>query len=122
MDRVQALKQFWGSFGVEAYDETDVPDDAQYPYITYNSATDSLGGVVPLHADLWFYDASWYSITKLSEAIAKRIKEHGSITIPFDDGYIYMAGGTPFAQRVDDPEQDMKRIYINVQAEYLCAY
>lgn len=122
MDKAQALHQFWNSFGVEAHDENTVPDNATKPYITYNVVEDSLGSVVSLHADLWYRDVSWKGVTDLSKAIAKRIKEGSYVAIPFDGGYIYMSGGTPFAQRIADPDSDIKRIYINVQAEYLCAY
>lgn len=122
MDKAQALHQFWSSFGVDAYDENSVPDNAILPYITYNVATDSLGNVVSLHADLWDKSTSWRKVTQLSEEIAQKIKQHNDYTIKFDGGYIYLCGGTPFAQRVGDPEKDIKRIYINVQAEYLCEY
>lgn len=123
MNKEQALHSFWNSFGVNAYDETTVPDQEPFPYITYNMATDSLDNVVSLHADLWFKSNSWRGVTELSEAIAKRIKEKGFVTIPFDGGYIYLDSGSPFAQRVANPDDDsIKRIYINVQAEFLCAY
>lgn len=122
MDKAQALHQFWSSFGVDAYDENSVPDNAMLPYITYNVATDSLGNVVSLHADLWDKSTSWRYVTQLSEKIAQKIKQHNDYTIKFDGGYIYLCDGTPFAQRIGDPEKDIKRIYINVQAEYLCKY
>ena len=122
MNKVEALHAFWNSFGVQAYDEHSVPPAAEYPYITYNVATDTLGGVVSLHADLWFYDTLWKGITDLTTEISRRIKEYTYLTIPFDGGYIYLTGGTPFAQRIDDPDENIKRVYINVQAEYLCKY
>ena len=36
MDKQQAIHGFWSSFGITAYDENSVPDDAELPYITYN--------------------------------------------------------------------------------------
>lgn len=124
MNKETALHSFWNSFGVPAYDETTVPDkkDRTYPYITYNMATDSLGNVVSLHASLWFQSNSWVGITNLKDAIAERITGENFATVKFDDGYIYIVGGTPFAQRVDDEDDTIKRIYINAQAEFLCAY
>ena len=124
MNKETALHSFWNSFGVPAYDETTVPDrkDRTYPYITYNMATDSLGNVVSLHASLWFKSNSWVGITNLKDAIAQRITGENFATVKFDDGYIYIVGGTPFAQRVDDEDDTIKRIYINAQAEFLCAY
>lgn len=128
MNKEQALHSFWNSFGVAAYDETTVPDKEElpqgitYPYITYNMATDSLGNVISLHADLWDRSDSWLRITQLKDAIAEKISGENYETIKFDNGYIYIAGGTPFAQRLDDEVKNIKRIYINAQAEFLCAY
>ena len=123
MNKVQALHKFWQSFGLETYEETTVPDDAGFPRLTYSVATDCLGGVVSLHADIWFYSNSWKGATDTADAIARKIEGEGFVTVPFDGGYIYLCGGTPFAQRIDDPTDDsIKRIYINVQAEFLSAY
>ena len=123
-EKEKALHSFWNSFGLKAYDETTVPDDATFPRITYNVVTDSLGGVVSLHADLWYRSNSWQGVTDLSETIARRIKGKGFVSLPIEGGgYIYLSGGKPFSQRIDDPDDDsIKRIYINIQAEYLTAY
>lgn len=122
MDKAQALDTFWNSFGLPAYDESSVPDDAVKPYITYNVPLDSLGNQVSLYANLWYRDTSWAAITKLSEEIAKRVKGDGYEIQPFDGGYLWLMGGTPFSQRINDPDSDIKRIYINLQAEFLCKY
>ena len=122
MDKAQAIHSFWNTFGVPAYDENSVPDGAKFPYLTYNVVTDSLGVVVSLHANIWDKSTSWATVSQLSERIARRIKTYSDYIIEFDDGYIYLCGGTPFAQRLNDENPDIKRIYINVQAEYLCAY
>lgn len=122
MDKEQALHNFWNSFGIPAYDETTVPDKAAFPYITYSVSTDSLDNMVSLHANLWYKSTSWKAITEKAEAIAERVKGNGYELAAFDGGYIYLTGGTPFAQRIADPEADIKRIYINIEAEFLCAY
>lgn len=122
MDKEQALHNFWNSFDIPAYDETTVPDEAAFPYITYSVSTDSLDNMVSLHANLWYKSTSWKAITAKAEAIAERVKGNGYELAAFDDGYIYLTGGTPFAQRIADPEADIKRIYINIEAEFLCAY
>lgn len=123
MDKEKALFRFWGSFGVDAYDENDVPANATYPYITFNVSEDALGNVVSLHADLWDKNTSWVRVTNLKDTIAQAIGGDNSVTLPLEHGgYIYLCGGTPFAQRVDDTQTDIKRIYISAQAEFLCAY
>ena len=41
MTAEQTLHSFWSSFGLTAYDENSVPDDAVLPYITYSVSYDS---------------------------------------------------------------------------------
>ena len=123
MTKEQAIHAFWNSFGIKAYDELTVPDDAVLPYITYSVATDSLGNVVPMSINIYYRSNSWQGVTSKAEEIARRIKEHGYEMLKFDGGYIYLTGGAPFAQRVsEDRDRAIKRIYINVLAEYLCEY
>lgn len=123
MDKVQALHNFWNSFEIPAYDETTVPDSAAFPYMTYSMTTDSFGSVVPISLNIYYRSNSWKDATLKSEEIAKRIKENGYEMIKFDKGYIYLTGGTPFAQRVAiDEDRAIKRIYMNILAEFLCEY
>jgi len=123
MDKGQAIQSFWASFGLPAYDSTTVPDDAQMPYITYSVATDSLDNVVNLSASVWYRSTSWADISQKAEEIAKSIIEMQPPTIKFDGGRLYIAKGTPFAQRMTDPSDDViRRMYLNIQAEYFSAY
>lgn len=123
MDKAQALHDFWSGFGLPAYDETTVPDGATMPYITYNVATDSLDSVLPLHAQLWYKSSSWAEITRKSEEIAESIAEHGYAIKSVEGGYLWLVKGQPFAQRMrEDNDDQIRRIYINVTAEYLTAY
>lgn len=123
MDKVQALHSFWSSFGLKAYDEQTVPDDAVVPYITYNVATDSLDNVVPLTASLWYRGTEWEDVTKKADQIAEYIGKYGHVSLKFDGGYLYITKGSPFAQRVTDASDELsRRIYINIMAEFLTAY
>lgn len=125
MDKAQAINTFWNSFGISAYDESTVPmgDDApQFPYITYNVFMDSLGNVVTLNASLWDKGYSWERISKKAKQIAKAIGENGFITIPIDGGYLWITKGTPFAQRMTDPDELIRRIYLTLNVEFLTAY
>lgn len=123
MNKVQALHQFWNSYGIPAYEETSVPEFATMPYITYKQATDSFENLVLLDANVWYRSNSWIEITEKVEEIAKDIKEFGFKILTFHDGYIYLTPGTPFSQAIDEESDDkVKRIYLNVNAEYLCKY
>lgn len=121
MDKSQAVHDFWSSFGLTAYDENAVPDDAVMPYITYSVVTDSLDYIVLLTGSLWYRGTSWESISKKADEISESLKD-GKIQ-KLDVGYAYLYRGTPFAQRMNDETDNMvKRIYFNVNCEFLTNY
>lgn len=123
-DKAQALYQFWSSFGLDAYDESSVPTGSnapKFPYVTYSVVTDNLGNEVGLTASLWYRSSSWAAISQKAEEIARRLENLPPIAI--DGGYMWLKRGSPFAQRMSDPNDDMiRRIYINITAEFLTAY
>lgn len=119
MDKAQAIQYFWSQFELMAYDENAVPDDAQYPYITYQAVTDSLDYVVGMSASLWYRSTKWEEISQKAEEISEYITIGGKV-IPLDYGYLWIFRGTPFAQRmIDENDPLVKRIYINISAEFL---
>lgn len=119
MDKAQALYSFWASFGLQAYDEQTVPDGAQLPYITYETITDNLGNQLPLTGSLWYRSTSWEEISQKALDIAAYLGE-GGVTIGYDGGALWITRGTSFAQRIADPNDDgIRRIHININAEYL---
>lgn len=123
MDKAQALQTFWESFGIPAYEQTTVPETATMPYITYSVSTDSLDNVVNMSASVWYHSTSWKDISEKTEQIARYIVGMNPPSIKFDGGRLYIAKGNPFAQRMADPNDDMiRRMYLNIQAEYLSAY
>ena len=123
MDKEQALQKFWESFGIPAYNDTTVPDDAVMPYITYSVSTDSLDSVVNMNASLWYHSTSWKDISEKTEQIAEYIVNMNPPAIKCNGGGVYIAKGTPFAQRMADPSDSMiRRMYLNIQAEFLTAY
>jgi hypothetical protein len=120
MDKEQALHSFWSSFGWAAYDENTVPDDAAYPYITYEVATGNLGKPVFLSAALWDRTRSWKSVTEKGQEIGDHIG-YGGTTIRFDDGLMFITQGTPFAQRLPSEDDYVRRNKINIEAEFYSA-
>lgn len=121
-DKTQAIDQFWNSFGWEAYDEGTVKKDARLPYITYTVATGSIGGLVVLNASLWDCSRSWERVDNKAEEIAEALYNMQPCTIQLNHGRLHLTPGTPFAQRMTDPEDNIRRVYINIYAEYLTAY
>lgn len=133
MDKAQAIQNFWESFGLPAFDETDVPDivynpstgkeePLQMPYITYHVSTDSIENIVALTASLWYKSTSWKEISQKAEEIAESIVKMYPPSIELDKGRLYLAKGTPFSQRMSDPDDTVRRIFLNLEAEFLTAF
>jgi hypothetical protein len=122
MNKEQAINNFWNSFGIPAYDENSVPNNIEFPYITFNVSTSNINNVVSLYANVWDRSTSWKRATEIAEQIAKFIG-YGHYAKKFDGGYIYITLGSPFAQRMEEPGDNLiKRIYINIEAEFLSSY
>lgn len=123
MDKEQAIQDFWSGFGIPAYDENTVPDGAQMPYITYSVSTGSLDDTLMLSASVWYHSTSWQGVTQKVHEIAEYIGQGGHRIKAIEGGYLFITQGTPFSQRMSDPSDDMvRRIYINVNAEFFTAY
>ena len=123
MDKGQVIYSLWSLFGLTAYDENSVPDDAAMPYITYSTSTADAGDVVSLTASLWYRSTSWAGISKKADEIARYIGEYGHRVFKIDNGYMWITKGTPFSQRMADPsDKDVKRMYLMVNAEFLTTY
>lgn len=123
MDKFQALQSFWESFELPAYDENTVPtgDSAPtLPYITYDAVTSNFGSTVALSGSLWYYGTSWSQITTKMLEIQSEIGRGGKM-IPMDDGALWIKQGNPFAQRMADPNDMIRRIYMNIEVEFLTA-
>ena len=122
MDKAQALNEFWSSFGLPAYDVNTVPEDAEMPYITYETSTDSIDNQIPLNASLWYRQLSWAEISKKAEEISKYLYEMNPCTKKVDGGRMYICRGTPFAQRMSDEDDMIRRIVLSIWVEFFTAY
>lgn len=124
MTKEQALHSFWSSFGLTAYEENSVPsgeNKPDLPYITYSVSTDSFGNDVALSANLWYRGTSWSAVNSKTSEVSKKITADG-ILLKCDEGCIWIKRGTPFAQDMSDPMDDLiKRKYINITVEFLTA-
>lgn len=124
MDKAQSIHSFWSGFGLSAYDENTVPtgkNAPNMPYVTYSVITDSLGSVVQLSGSLWYKSTSWAEVSKKADEISEYIGVGGKV-LKLDSGYVWVVRGQPFAQRMSDGSDEMvRRVYINLQAEFLTA-
>lgn len=116
-DKWQAINEFWNSFGLTAYDELSVPDDAEMPYITYSASVSNFENPIPISASVYYRSTSWVAISHKADEISAAIGSYYLQKI--DGGYMFIDRGSPFAQRMSDPNDDMmKRIYISLMVEF----
>ena len=121
MTKAAAIYQFWNSFGLTAYEENSVPDDADFPYITYQFVTDSFDREIPLTVSIWYRSESWTAINAKTEEISQKISRGGKV-IPCEGGVIWLKRGQPFAQSMGDESDNLiKRKYLNITAEFMTA-
>lgn len=118
MDKEQALQSFFAGFGIPAYDENTVPDNASLPRITYQVITDNFGAQNVITASIWDRSKSWKGVTDILHDI-ENLLGYGGHTVKYDGGMIWLCRGMPFAQRMGDTDDSIRRIVINVQVEYL---
>ena len=137
MDKWEAQHDFWNSFGVPAYEEHSVPDDAPFPRITYQASSSVFESPVPITASVWTKSTSWAQADSIADLIELYIlnqgrsiqmpKGEGTITVnipvckPIDNGYMRIfIGDTTFAQKMDDPnDNQIKRTILNVNFEFM---
>ncbi len=121
MDKWQALDAFWSSFEIPAYDENSVPDNAEMPYITYAAEISDFEDPLLLTGSVWYRSTSWTQASQKVEEIEQALKDYKLMPI---DGrrYLFLTQGSPFAQRMKDEDDAVKRIYINIMAEYFSDY
>ena len=119
MNKIQAYQSFWTNFFLPVYDENYVPENAQMPYITYESAFDSFGSDIALTVSLWYRGMSWADASQKALQISEYIGRGGAL-VPYDDGAFWIRRGQPFAQRMGGSNDDMvKRIVLNVVVEFI---
>ena len=124
MTKEAALYNFWSMFGLPAYEENSVPsgeDGAEFPYITYQVATDSFGNNVSLTGSVWYRSTSWKEANAKAQEISNMLSR-GGVTISCDSGIVWLRRGVPFAQSMGDENDGLiKRKYLNITAEFMTA-
>lgn len=121
-----ALYEFWSSFGLTAYEQNSVPtgDNApSFPYITYSVVIDDSDNIAALDASIWDRGTSWARCENVLEEISKALNDKSRFILPCDGGAIVLRKGTPFANNMGDPEDNLiKRKILNVDALYITRY
>lgn len=121
MNSQAALNTFWNGFGWKAYEENTVPDNlfaTSDHYITYSSADAGFDEPVMLTGSLWQRSTSWSDTVLKAQQIMNYIGM-GGVIISTDEGAIWIKRGRPFAQRMSDEDPAVRRIYINIEVEFI---
>lgn len=125
MTKEAALQAFFEQF-LPSYAASAVPDDVEFPYLTYELITSAWDeGEVGLTVNLWYYTTSEAAPNAKVREISSAIGMSGTL-VPCDDGAIWFKRGSPWAQSMTDStdpkikrDTKIKRRYLNVTAEYL---
>lgn len=136
MTKEAALISFWSSFAIPAYEENTVPTDpekrigffaekkalgeieSEFPYLTYQMATDDFNHPVPLVASLWYRSYDWEDINAKGREIVDFVGSGKAYKI--DGGVLYIKMGHPKAVNGGDPADDaIRRKILNITAEYM---
>lgn len=119
MTKDKALYAWFSQF-MTAYPETSVPEDAQFPWLTYELVSGALdSGEVGITVNLWYYSEKEAEPNAKAQEIANAIGM-GGVIIPCDGGAIWIKRGTPWCQNIrDDSDGNIKRRYLNITLEYL---
>lgn len=111
--------EYLSSFGLPAYDENTVPEDAALPRITYSWAESELDAPVAISASLWYRSKKWKEITLKAQEIYEAVGT--GVVLPIAGGYLWINRGVPFSQRVADADDGIRRILLNFSVEFLRA-
>lgn len=124
MTKTQALNAFFSQF-LESYEENSIYTGIKltFPYLTYEVKIDGFTDEdLAVSFSTWYRSDSWKKANEMTETISKVITREG-VRIKFDDGYILIRRGQPFATLMGDDSDDfIKRTMFNVYLRYYSNY
>ena len=116
-----AVYTFLSSFGIPAYAASSVPDQATFPYLTYDLVLGEWGQPeVNMPVNVWYRTDSEAlpnaKVREISQAIGM-----GGVTLPCDGGMLWVKKGSPWARAVtvEGEDEKVKRRYVNINIEFM---
>lgn len=110
-ETAKALYQFLGGFGLPAYVENAVPEDAELPYITYQLIQPGWRDeMTQLYARIWYRSTSYQEVSAKADEIRAAVGEMASVQT--DSGAVYLAPGTPYVQNMPMDDKSIKAVYM----------
>lgn len=122
MNREAAIYEFMRSFGIPAYAETGVPDQAEMPYVTYSLIIGSYDNPVSMAVNVWYRTDSEAIINAKVRDIERALCNGGAAIHYETDGntrMVWATKGSPWAQAVQDEDNSVKRRYLNIDLQFM---
>lgn len=116
-----AIYGFLNGFSIPAYASASVPDQAQFPYITYDLVLGEWEqGEVNMPVNVWYRTESEAAPNAKVREIGERIGM-GGVLLHCDGGVLWVKKGSPWAQAVtvEGEDEKVKRRYVNINIEFL---
>ena len=119
MTKAGALHAFFESFDIPAYPTSNVPEDAVFPFLTYELITAAFDSTsVSMTVNLWYYTTSEKAPNDKVNEISAAIGLGGKV-LKCDEGYIWLKRGSPWCQNLrDESNATIKRRLLNITANY----
>lgn len=120
MTKEEIIHCFFNSFGIPFYPASSVPEDAVFPWGTYELALCAWEeGEVGLAVNLWYYTTDEAEPNAKAREMSEAIGMGGKI-LRCDGGAIWIKRGRPWCQSLrDSADPIIKRRYINVTADFM---
>lgn len=119
MRKDEAIYEFFSGFEWPAYAASSVPEDAIFPYISYELVMDSFDEPVSMAVNLYDYTESEAKMNIKADEVSAAIGYGGKI-ISCDEGKIWIQRGSPWCNSLYDVNlPGLKRRQLNVVVEYL---
>lgn len=109
-----ALYNFFSGFGIPAYIQGNIPDNATMPYITYELIEPEPLATALFHASVWYRSTNIEGIAAKVDEI--RVAIGNGVNLPTESGVIHIfreRNGT-FGQIMNDPNRETKRAYLSM--------
>lgn len=108
-----ALYNFFSGFGIPAYNESTVPDDAELPYIVYQLVEPEWDGRTIMYVRVYYKNkTSNFAAMQKADEVAGAVGP--GIRLGFDGGYVVLRPETPLIQQLPS-ENDIHGALITLQ-------
>lgn len=109
----KAQYSFFSAFGLPAYMENAVPDQARPPYITYQLIAPRWDSPAQIYARVWYRSSTMEEINAKVDQIANAIG--GGVSVPAGSGFLLIYKDSPFAQRMAmEGDVNLQCIYLRM--------